>query len=305
MPLFDFTGQVAVNGYEVVEASAKRFVYKRPPVLIAKPPATFRDISFELPPKFFWELVLLESDLTNHPEQVVQFANRYGWLGLPRQEYFVRGQRVGVPGEAIAAWEDQVKQMQFVFAMQMRPRELLEKHIRWSKDKVVCQTPFPGPDRTHVIASSSVRPELLASLTPGDLERPAVVFVQQALDQRLQKLQVTPTAPWDAEEGRATLRFRPSRLIDALWFSLSEAIASGLEFRKCQECGKWFELTGHAGKRADRQFCSDSCRVTAHRKKQDRARAMYYVEKQSFEKIAEALGTTPESVKKWITGVKE
>ena len=54
------------------------------------------------------------------------------------------------------------------------------------------------------------------------------------------------------------LRYRPARLIDAIWQRFAEEIAGLIACTKCPGCGRWF-LRNAA--RADKACCSGRCRM--------------------------------------------
>ncbi len=64
-------------------------------------------------------------------------------------------------------------------------------------------------------------------------------------------------------DGRPTLRIRPRSLIGAINLQFAQAVATGLDIRTCDHCGKLFE-TGGAGRTRKARFCSDRCRTDYH-----------------------------------------
>ena len=64
-------------------------------------------------------------------------------------------------------------------------------------------------------------------------------------------------------DGRPTLRIRPRTLIGAIRLQFAQAVASGLNIRTCDHCGKLFEIGG-AGRTRKARFCSDRCRTDYH-----------------------------------------
>jgi hypothetical protein len=63
------------------------------------------------------------------------------------------------------------------------------------------------------------------------------------------------------------MRYQPATLRTALWQRLAGEAAGLLQCARCPapRCGRWF-LKGEASRR-DRQFCSDTCRIRAFRRK--------------------------------------
>jgi hypothetical protein len=64
-------------------------------------------------------------------------------------------------------------------------------------------------------------------------------------------------------DGRAALRIRPRSLIGGIQLQFAQAVASGLDIRTCDHCGKIFE-TGGRGRTRKARFCSDRCRTDYH-----------------------------------------
>jgi len=59
---------------------------------------------------------------------------------------------------------------------------------------------------------------------------------------------------------RPRLALRPVNLREAIKIFCATTIASGASLRACKQCGEFFEAGGESERRADAQFCSDSCR---------------------------------------------
>jgi hypothetical protein len=62
--------------------------------------------------------------------------------------------------------------------------------------------------------------------------------------------------------GRFLLRYRPPRLIDAVWQRFAEESAGLLACARCPGCQRWFLKRASRG---DRRFCSHSCKMRAWR----------------------------------------
>jgi len=62
------------------------------------------------------------------------------------------------------------------------------------------------------------------------------------------------------------LCIRPVTLQEALWAQLFLMIDGNLNLRGCVQCRKWFTLEAGRG-RADKEYCSNACRMRAYRKR--------------------------------------
>jgi hypothetical protein len=112
---------------------------------------------------------------------------------------------------------------------------------------------------------------------------------------------VTVKACQDESSGRSVTRLVPSTLLAALWLQFWRAFTDDrLKQKPCKECGRFFEVSGDAGGRTARAvFCSDSCRVTAFRRRKDRAIELKEKGK-SVEEIARVTETDKGRVRKWL-----
>ena len=103
------------------------------------------------------------------------------------------------------------------------------------------------------------------------------------------KIRLTPT----------TLEVVPENLSSAIWLRFAEAIAFGRQFQPCQRCNRWMHIPHDGSGRSTRRYCSDTCRLGAYRTRQ-----MEAVELDTNgippEEIALRLGSTPETVRRWI-----
>jgi hypothetical protein len=63
----------------------------------------------------------------------------------------------------------------------------------------------------------------------------------------------------------AVLQFEPRDLASYLVLCLAEEVAEGRRWQACAHCGDWIDVGPQSRRRRDTRFCSDSCRVLAHR----------------------------------------
>src|SRR5262249_32215996 len=99
--------------------------------------------------------------------------------------------------------------------------------------------------------------------------------------------------------GSLGLRFTPAALLDALWLQFACAIDGNKDYRQCQECKRWFELSPGIA-RADRLFCSNACRTRAYRQRIAHARQRYKTGA-SIADIAREFETDCDTVQGWVT----
>jgi hypothetical protein len=110
--------------------------------------------------------------------------------------------------------------------------------------------------------------------------------------------QVVPRMAANTPEGLLTLSYEPHTLRGALWLQLAEAISQNKQLRRCDFCGRWFEVSPRAtGK--PRLFCSNACRVKAYKRRQIDAHALYNTGT-PIPEIAAQLGSNTDTVRGWL-----
>jgi hypothetical protein len=99
---------------------------------------------------------------------------------------------------------------------------------------------------------------------------------------------------------RLGLHLVPTSLSGCLWLQFASAVDGNRTYRRCAGCGRWLEHSPQVA-RADRKFCSDSCKASAHRKKILKARKLHQ-DGAPLAQIAKRLGDTDaKTVKGWIS----
>ncbi len=71
---------------------------------------------------------------------------------------------------------------------------------------------------------------------------------------------------WPEPHQNWAVNITPDCLLDFLWLQFATAIAGGVRYQSCVECGAWFIVAPGRG-REDKKFCSDACRMRAYRKR--------------------------------------
>jgi hypothetical protein len=320
-----FKWPVSAKGYKWVRG--RRVDEPRGPVLPALIEAVSADrLSSLIPyphPALFLELAITEPN----EDGVLEFANRYGLLGL--DETFLpttpRGRTAPqiTRGEFLDSWRGHMFAMRWLtWVWEMirgEDRAALARHIKWdglSRGEMTvyfnCH-PDPHGDAPslgflppkRMIATLDSDPQLLRRLTQSDVLQSANHYLLLELDDQLR------TWAKDVEIGMFTDSRRPhpfvgyrcSTLAAAVWMQFSAAVGDDRSFGRCKECGKWFEFAPGIA-RSHRQYCSNRCRTRAFRERQVRARRMYTAGL-SFEVIAAELESDITTVKQWITGSRE
>jgi hypothetical protein len=94
------------------------------------------------------------------------------------------------------------------------------------------------------------------------------------------------------------LKLIPPSLWHAMYFQFADAIHGNKRYKRCEGCGRWFELSPSVN-RADRLTCSDSCRVKLYRQRMRRAQEMH-AKGITVAVIASELGSDVKTIKTWI-----
>ena len=254
-------------------------------------------------------------------EAIRAFADRFGLLGgsaaksialpepRPKEGYYIG------TGEVWSVWRKEVITMRRAVDLWEKARladvESLAQVIRWN-DKGVqyvsaselgqeVRPDQPWNDTFAWIATEFVNPELLDRFRRDDVIEPALYYVQRVVNERL-KGRVSPRLLWDHDRPRLGLQMVPSSLAGALWLQFAHAIERNSDFRQCNECRIWFELSAQSG-RSDKVYCSNACRSRAYRKRQANAQSLH-ADGLSESEIAERLNSDVEAVKGWIAKSK-
>lgn len=105
-----------------------------------------------------------------------------------------------------------------------------------------------------------------ASIPDGDPVLRALSFVKNLVDQNL--LLSSPRMTLVPDESTLALQVIPTTLAGALWLQLAVSIDERREYRRCQMCQRWFEISPESKQRKSRLYCSNACRVRAYRERQ-------------------------------------
>ena len=194
-------------------------------------------------------------DLTS--EAVIAFANRYGTLGGKLRHPVTIGspgakQQGFNPGEALAAWYREISAV----------RRLLPLRYPDRKPEITFETDTESitarwPDGWEMVVFRATEPDTYERLK----DKPTEIMRHYLKTQINRKLsEHWSTGRLLEYKGALTLFIVPSSLIAAIWLQFACAIDGNHKYQSCKNCKKWFELGG-AGRRADAETCSDSCRA--------------------------------------------
>jgi hypothetical protein len=283
-------------------------------ILVAKTPGNGVAYQYEIyspPPDLFAKFAQLEP--TN--DRILDFANAYGNIApaeiiSTNPEYrqavgevlsdWMRSQQDFKP--AFTIWEGLAKaeqgndeQLRQIVSWDRRRAELIRiigPNFRWSYE-------WPG--------SLQAAQAEIAAMTPSDLVRPARVCLAQEVGSRLNgkisfRLAFTP-------EGELTRVFLTENLLSNLWLQLAEAASGATRIRPCKnpKCKNLILIDPRgAGKRSNRETCSDACRFAFYESRKEKAFQLWKTGCHTPERIAALLSDVPDAptdsltISRWI-----
>jgi hypothetical protein len=205
-------------------------------------------------------------------DDIKRFADKFGdlfnyWSDPPN-----RHNRTSVLGRPISTWMDEIADMRVLVNLwdhiKERNFEALKKLIFLTNE---------GPEYVIPRAKTGDHIEKLAHVTlpsgnriqfaRNDLLLPARCALQIEVNARLSENTTIPELTWtpDTKESggyHQRITFRPKNLLSAIWIQFAQAITEELKMRRCEYCGKYFQV-GPGAAREDARFCKDVCRATA------------------------------------------
>jgi hypothetical protein len=97
-----------------------------------------------------------------------------------------------------------------------------------------------------------------------------------------------------------TLQMAPKTLLGAIWFQFARLLVGEAAYRPCKVCSRPIELSRSGeGFRADKEFCSNACKLKDHRRKVREAKKLRE-DGRTVRQIARQLETTEETVNNWL-----
>jgi hypothetical protein len=108
-------------------------------------------------------------------------------------------------------------------------------------------------------------------IAAGDVASAALWYVQHVITAHLWE-SAKPCMAWDQATHHSSLCVRVETLLSALWVQFALAVTGQKTYRQCQDkaCRIWFEVSPAKG-RADKKYCSHTCRTRAYRERMAQA----------------------------------
>jgi len=149
---------------------------------------------------------------------------------------------------AVKAWD----------AIQANDRAYLKQVIKWRKSPKRV-----GYEDSHSFWNLKDTQPDGSAIKYGDLVWPAYRYIQDRINDAI-KDKVAPRMLWN-DDNELMLHHVPKNLLGAMWLQFADAVSYNLEYQHCGWCGKPFEVSRST--RSDRRYCTNSCRVSASRKR--------------------------------------
>ena len=257
------------------------------------------------------------ADIDPTEDAIKAFADRYGLLGGEAARIIVLTEDVGDKkgpvgiGESLSAWHRELLAMSQAVTLWELARhgdvEQLSRFIHWDEKGVQYRShpdlasgelpELPYLKTIASIASENRQPDPFDRFKRGEVIQPALYYVQRVVNKHL-KERVSPRLLWNESRTHLGVYFVPGSLVGALWLQFAQAIERNNDFRKCAECGIWFELSPQTA-RSNKTYCSNACRTKTYRKRKAEAQRLH-AEGVPDAEIAYRLGADSKTVKGWI-----
>lgn len=245
----------------------------QPPYLIENPKATVHVRKFPLRdcPDLFSDFEALEPT----PEDIQDFANKYGWLGIGDILYYPHRDRGSTvfQGEGLECWQDEIATIQICAKISewidSRNESELSKRIEWApsghgvrfrwtaigREPITPISPLDvqavqelakritqrAVTRDQWIADKNHLTELFASWTPGDVFAPASAWLVQEVNKNIQgKVWVGLILD---QRGERQPVVRADNLLAAIWSQFYSHLIGEKKVVRCEVCRRWMDVT--------------------------------------------------------------
>jgi len=255
------------------------------------------------------------ADLQPNEEAVRDFANDYGLLGV-NQVDIVSSRRGDEPGhryqkgEDLDTWSSEIGELSHLLQLSDRLRvgddawigSFLHEDlgIEGLPEPVkLVYTPPPSRSLSEVIvASESMRPQLLSDFRRGEWAPAALYALCELVSQKLKEHPVELSLRPGRGRHKTEEVLTTKNMASFMWLQFEAAVDGEKEYRQCEQCRKWYEVSAEV--REGAKYCRTACRTKAHRRKIARAKKLYE-SGHTPEAIAGLLDSAEEVVKGWVS----
>lgn len=285
----EFAWNVALGGYRWITQSGKRYLCAVDALEQPGWPGMFGGYERTYCPLeertgLFRELI----DLKPTEARILEFANRYGQLGL---RVDLRHEAPFGPTllrcETLEAWKEEIEDLTSAVRLwDALATGKKEELARFKGQFDLQRLPLAFQRRFH--------------LDEDDPAMAALSAIQRRADARLSD-HVATRLRFAGNHPRLRICLTPLNLLGAIWLQFAAAVDVLKTFQKCAQCGAPFEISRdpRTGKRTDARFCSTRCRVNQYRDRIEQARRLRAAGRSNAE-IARELGTRMGTVRTWL-----
>lgn len=226
-------------------------------------------------------------------DDIINFANQYGFLGLPAIQTFgghpsvldtgivnpFPGRSNFVYAERTDVWCDEIREMnevleRFELVLRVRQDDLegyqkIKARERLKKLFYGGSVVYAGNSRTLIDSGDMERikknfshPDIHKYCDEGDIESAELAYVGLRISRQLHK-HTSLTLAWNLDDKSSRLQFRTISLIGALWLQLSEYVTQARRLNFCRMCGDTIPIVG--SDRSDKDLCGKRCSKRASR----------------------------------------
>jgi hypothetical protein len=323
--LIELSWPVPVDGFEWVPTGAiyggtTQFGEWLAPICRGAPPPT-RTWNVMNEPALFRNF----AELTPTQGEVVEFANRFGPLTNGLAVVHIpdyKGGHVALNVETMDIWRGEIDDMRHLLSWW---DHLGGTTANWFQNFLKVVSDESGPKLIHELRGSANFDEVvivsenddgahvLASFRRGDIRYAAAHGLSTLLNKKMSahrlSIRLHPKRGTKQDPVQKSARgpvaytesLVPPDLLSALWLQFSQSVRGAKEYRQCEQCANWFELT--AERRGDAKFCKEACRSRAYRARIAKSVRLHN-EGVATTAIAEIVGADVKTIAGWIRGQK-
>lgn len=222
-------------------------------------------------------------------EDILQFAGRYGFLGVPAWQSFGGVKEEGgivnpsqymnfIYAERFDDWNDQIGKMQkvlqrFELLLQCRDSELEGYQKVTAREQLgrlfyggtveVLGSRVDEGDAARIRKELRNHPDILRYCDDDDMESAELAYITLLTNREIHRLTAL-TLAWKLDDKSPALQFRTTTLIGALWLQFAEYVTQARRMNFCRMCNKPIPIVGRST-RSDNDLCSGKCRQRASR----------------------------------------
>jgi hypothetical protein len=244
-------------------------------------------------------LFLIFAGLPPTEDPIARFANKYGLLGPPVSTRIRidagEGRWYEEEAERFDSWVAEIGGMHDLVG-------LWKALGSGGREDILCYLPCAAKVWRSVeiweLVWRSSNPASCASAWPMQkLRDVAYTYLAAAVNKKLEG-RMSAKLPVFSPLRSDDIPVQPDGLLGALWYQFGRAIVARKQYRQCQECGTWYEISPETA-RTNKLFCSTACRSRAYRKRQEEARALNAEGVPAYQ-IARRLDSDVETVRGWL-----